>query len=78
MGGGEAPTLSPEDMRRVDQLPPQVASGVASGREVGRLLEEEEITVQPSSTLMCSWDDYSPYDHDSGDVMWEPADSTND
>ena len=74
MGGGETPMPSSEDVRRVDQLPPQVASGVVSGQEVERLVEDE-ITVQPSNISSDSWDDYSPHDHDSRDVMYEPADS---
>ena len=69
--------LSPEDVRRVDQLPPQVALGVASGREVEWLMEDE-IMVQPSDTLSCSWDNYSPYNHNSGDVMYEHMDSMCD
>ena len=52
-----------DEQARVAVTPPEV-----EGKDL--------VIVEPC--YLCSWDDYSPYDHSEGDVLFNEADQTMD
>ena len=79
-GAGDIPRHPVWHPRRTRHLPEITEEGMDEQTRVAVTPPEVEggdlVIVEPR--YLCSWDDYSPYDHSEGDALYDEADQTMD